>query len=98
MYTPIGETFNFVDSLIVAAISILIVFLVLITIILITSLFSVVLVKVNNKNNINPRLENKLIDEDEDALAAAIVASIDYYNETKQHAKLVSVTRDDRSE
>ena len=93
MYTPINGEFGFLDSLIIAIISITIVFMVLAIIIAITSLFSKIIVISDNKNKINPRNENKLLDEDDDAVAATIVASMDFYNETKKHARLVSITR-----
>lgn len=95
MYIPIGETFGLVDALIVAFIAILIVFAVLSVIIVVTSVFSKVLIKVDNKKNINPRIENKILEEDEDAVVATIVASMDYYNETKKNARLVSITREE---
>lgn len=93
MYTPINETFGFLDSLIVTVISIFIVFIVLVLIIIVASMFSSAIVKMNKRKYINPRIENKLLEEDEDAVAAVIVASMDYYNETKKHAKLVSITK-----
>ena len=93
MYTPLNGEFGFLDSILVTLISILIVFLVLITIIVITSLFSKIIVMIKSKKDINPRIENKILDEDEDAVAAAVVASIDFYNETKKHGRLVSITR-----
>ena len=93
MYTPINEEFEFIDSIIVTLISILIVFLVLITIIVVSGLFSKIIIAIKNKKVINPRIENKILEEDEDAVAATIVASIDFYNETKKHARLVSITQ-----
>jgi len=93
MYTPINGEFRLIDSLVVALIATVIVFLVLIVIILVASLFSKIIMKVDNKKNINPRIENKLLDEDEDAVAATIVASMDYYIENKKHARLVSISR-----
>ncbi len=93
MYTPVNGTFGLLDSLIVALISILIVFVVLIVIISVASIFSNIIIKINKRKYINPRIENKLLDEDEDASVATIVASIDYYNETKKHARLVSITK-----
>lgn len=93
MYTPINSTFSIIDALLVAAISVLLVFLVLITIIFITHLGSKIIIYNDNKNKINPHSQNKLLDEDEDAVAATIVASIDFYKETKKHAKVVSITR-----
>lgn len=94
MYTPIGEEFTFLDSVIVTIVSIVMVFLVLILIIGIASVFSKVIIAINNKKNINPRSENKLLQEDEDAVVATIVASMDFYRETKKNARLVSITRD----
>ena len=95
MYTSIGENFGIIDSLIVALIAIFIVFSVLTTIIFITGIFSRVIIEIDNKKNINPRIENKLLEEDEDAVVATIVASMDYYNETKKNARLVSITREE---
>lgn len=95
MYTPIGDEFGLLDSLVVAVVAILIVFLVLTIIIAISSAFSKIIVKVNARKNINPRVENKLLEEDEDAVVATIVASMDYYKETKKNARLVRITRDE---
>ena len=94
MYTPIKETFGFIDSLIVAIIAIIIVFAVLTFIIIIAGIFSKTIINLDNKKNINPRIENKLLEEDEDAVVATIVASMDYYKETKKKSRLVSITRD----
>ena len=94
MYTPIKGAFGLIDSLIVALIAIVIVFIVLEIIIIISGCFSKVLIKVDSKKNINPRVENKLLEEDEDAVVATIVASMDYYRETKKNARLVSITRE----
>ena len=93
MYTPVNEVFSLFDALMVSIISIVIVFAVLIFIIVVASVFSSVIVNVNKRKYINPRVENKILEDDEDAIAAVVVASIDYYNETKKHAKLVSITK-----
>ena len=93
MYTPIGNEFNLLDALLVTLISIVIVFVVLIVIIAITSVFSKFLITLDSKRKINPRSENKILDEDEDAVVATIVASMDFYNETKKHPRVVTVTR-----
>lgn len=95
MYTPIKENFELIDSLVVALIATLIVFAVLAAIIVITNIFSKAIIKVDQKKNIHPRVENKLLDEDEDAVVATIVASMDYYNETKKNARLVSITKEE---
>lgn len=93
MYTPLEGEFGILDSLIITLVSVLIVFSVLIIIIGITGLFSKFLIAMENKKKINPRSENKILDEDEDAVAAVVVASIDFYNETKKHARVVSINR-----
>ena len=95
MYTPIKESFGLLDSFVVAFIATLIVFVVLYVIIVITGAFSKIIVKVDNKKNINPRAENRLLEDDEDAVIATIVASMDYYNETNKNARLVSITREE---
>lgn len=95
MYTPINETFGLIDSFLAAFISILIVFVVLTLIIVIANAVSSLIMKVDSKNNINPRIENKILQEDEDSVVATIVASMDYYNETKKNSRVVSVTREE---
>ena len=50
---------------------------------------------VDNKTNIKPRKENKLLEDDEDAVVATIVASMDFYRETNKHARLVKITREE---
>ena len=95
MYTPIGEKFGLIDSALVAIIAIVIVFAVLVSIILIASAFSKILISIDKKKRINPRKENKILDEDEDAAAAVIVASMDFYRETKKHARLIKITKEE---
>lgn len=95
MYTPIGEKFGFLDSLVVAIIAITLVFLVLTLIILISGAFSKMIINIENKKYIKPRIENKILEEDEDAVVATIVASIDYYKETKKNARVVSVVKEE---
>ena len=95
MYTPIKGEFGIIDSIIVAIIAIVIVFVVLIIIIGIASIFSKTILEIDKKKNINPRQENKLLENDEDAVVATIVASMDYYNETKKKTRLVSITREE---
>ena len=93
MYTPIGNEFNIIDALFVTIISVAIVFIVLVLIIAISSIFSQIIMKIEKKNKINARIENKLLDEDEDAVVATIVASMEFYNETKTHPRVVGVSR-----
>ncbi len=95
MYTPLGNEFGFLDSIITSVVSIIIVFLVLALIIAIASLFSKIIMKIDVKRNIKPRKENKILEEDEDAVVATIVASMDFYRETNKHARLVKITREE---
>ncbi len=86
---------NFGNSLLISLVAILIVFLILVIIILVAGAFSKAINAVIAKNNILPREENKILAEDEDAVAAALVATIDFYNSEKKDAKLVSIERVD---
>jgi len=90
-----GDTTNFgiVDALIVALIAILLVFLVLIIIILVTSGFQKGMETVQAKTKILPKKENKLLDEDPDAVAAALVAVIDFHKETGKDAEIISIKK-----
>lgn len=85
--------FGIVDSLIVSGIAIAIVFLVLVIIILICGGFAKGIDKVESKTQIKPRPENSILNDDEDAVAAALVATIDFHKETGQDARLVSITK-----
>lgn len=97
MYQGIYPTdkFNGIDALIVSAIAIVIVFLVLIIVILVTHGISLGMDKVDSTMRIQPRPENKLLDEDPDAIVAALTATIDFHKETGKDAKLISITRID---
>lgn len=87
------EGFNILDSFVVALVAIAIVFLVLIVIIGVASVFSKIVKEVEYRKNINPRPENALLNEDEDAVVAVMVATIDYHREFKKDARLVKITR-----
>ena len=93
MYTPMGESFGIIDSLLVTLIAVIIVFAVLTVIILVTSASSKVIGIMDRKSNINPRKENSILKDDEDAVVASLVATIDFYKETKQNARLVSIKK-----
>ena len=86
---------NFGNSILISLVAILIVFLILVIIILVSGAFSKAINAAIAKNNILPREENKILAEDEDAVAAALVATIDFYNSEKKDAKLVSIERVD---
>lgn len=87
------ESMNVGDSFLVALIAILIVFMALIIIIFISYLFQLGIIKIEAKNHILPREENAILDEDEDAAVAAVVASIDFYKETGHEPRIISIKR-----
>ncbi len=92
---PSGGKISFGDALLISLIAIILVFLVLIIIILVTGGISKGMEKIEAKTQIMPKEENKLLNEDEDAVVASIVATIDYYNETGKNAKLISIEKID---
>ena len=87
--TKIGEV------LLVSGLAILIVFTILALIILICGGFSKGIEIVNKKTNILPKEENKLLEKDEDAVVASLVATIEFNKEFKKDARLVSIKRID---
>lgn len=87
------ENINVGEACLIALIAIIIVFLVLGIIIFISFLCQKGIGQVERKTRIMPREENKILEEDEDAVVATLVAGIDFYNETGKEANIVSVTR-----
>ena len=83
----IGEAF------LIAAIAILIVFLVLGVIIFVTWAMQKGMEKIDAATNILPREENKLLSEEENAVVAALVASMELYRETGKELRIVSIKR-----
>jgi len=87
------EDFSVTDSLVVALVAILLVFLVLTIIILVTTGIQKGMETVEAKTKILPKKENKILDEDPDAVAAALVAVIDFHKETGKDAEIISITK-----
>ena len=81
------------EAFLVAIIAIFIVFLVLVIIIFITWLMQKSMEKIDAKTNILPREENKILSEDENAVVAALVASMEFYRETGKEPRIVSIKR-----
>ena len=95
LYTPEKiENFSVVDGLVPALIAILMVFAILVLII-----FCVNLLKLVNKKDVKEEITEKnpqkvlTIEDitDEDMMAAALIATIDYASETKKDVRLVSI-------
>lgn len=83
----IGEAF------LIAAVAILIVFLVLGVIIFVTWAMQKGMEKIDAMTNILPREENKLLSEDPNAVVAALVATMEFYRETGKDVRVVSIKR-----
>ncbi len=87
------EKIGVADSLLVALIAIVIVFLVLSIIIFITYLFQKGIEVEEKKTKILPKKENEILNNDEDAVVATLVATIEFYKETGKDAKVISIKR-----
>ena len=87
------EKIGVADSLLVALIAIVIVFLVLSIIIFITYLFQKGIEVIEKKTKILPRKENEILNSDEDAVVATLVATIEFHKETGKDAKVISIKR-----
>lgn len=83
-------------ALLISLISVIIVFLILILIIVISHFLFKGIDKVDDTFNINARRkENKILNEDEDAVVALIAATIEFNKETGKNAHLNSIERID---
>ena len=87
------ESMNIGEAFLVALVAILIVFLVLIIIITVTWAMQKGMEKIDAMTNILPREENKILSEDENAVVAALVATMEFYRETGKDVRIVSIKR-----
>ena len=87
------ESMSVGEAFLVAIIAIFIVFLVLVIIIFVTWLMQKSMEKIDAKTNILPKEENKILSEDENAVVAALVASMEFYRETGKEVRIVSIKR-----
>ena len=90
---PENEPVNVGNALLIAVIAIFIVFLVLSIIIFVTWLMQKSMEKINAKTNILPKEENKILSEDENAVVASLVATMEFYRETGKDVRIVSIKR-----
>ena len=81
------------EALLIAIVAILIVFFVLAVIIFITFIMQKGMEKVEARTNILPREENKILSEDENAVVAALVATMEFYRQTGKDVRIVSIKR-----
>ena len=87
------DKMNVGEAFLVALVAILIVFLVLAIIILVTWAMQKGMEKIDAKTNILPREDNKILSEDENAVVAALVATMEFYRETGKDVRVVSIKR-----
>ena len=87
------ESMTVVESLLVAVIAIFIVFLVLAIIIFITWSMQKGMEEFDARTNILPKEENKILSEDQNAVVAALTASMEFYRETGKEPRIVSIKR-----
>ena len=87
------DKMNVGEAFLVALVAILIVFMVLAIIIFVTWVMQKGMEKVDAKTNILPRDENKILSEDENAVVAALVATMEFYRETGKDVRVVSIKR-----
>ena len=87
------ETINVGDALLISLVAISIVFFVLGINIFVTWLLQIGMEKIDAKTNILPKEENKILSEDENAVVAALVASMEFYRETGKEVRIVSIKR-----
>ena len=89
----VSKDLNAAEGLLIAVIAILVVFLVLSVIIFVTWLLQKSMEKINAKTNILPKEENKILSEDENAVIASLVATMEFYRETGKDVRIVSIKR-----
>jgi Na+-transporting methylmalonyl-CoA/oxaloacetate decarboxylase gamma subunit len=92
---PANQVLDIPTTLMISGVAVLFVFAVLIIIILVSGGFSKGIALHDKKTKILPREENAILDEDEDAAVAALVATIEFNKETKENARLKSIKRID---
>lgn len=94
---PKTDSMSIGEGLLYSVVAILIVFTVLALIILINSLIGKLVAKVSKKEEVKVVEQPKVVERksveitDDDMMAAVLVATIDYRNETKKDVKVVSV-------
>jgi len=87
------ESMTIGEAFLVALVAILIVFLVLGIIIFVTWVMQKGMEKIDAATNILPREENKILNEDPNAVVAALVATMEFYRETGKDVRIVSIKR-----
>ena len=79
------------DALWISLIAIAIVIMTLVVVILISGAFQKGIQEVTKRTEILPKKENQILESDEDAVAAALAAVIDFHRETGKDARIRSI-------
>ena len=87
------EKIGVAEAFLIALIAIVIVFIVITIIIVITTLIQKGMLAVDKKTTIMPRKENEILNEDNDAVVAVLVATIEFHKETGKDARVISIKR-----
>ena len=87
------ESMTIPQSLLVSLIAIVLVFLILALLIFFAWVINLGMEKVIAVTSILPKEENKILAEDDDAVAAVLAATIDFHKETGKNPEVKSVTR-----
>lgn len=87
------ESIGVGEALLIALIAIVIVFLALTIIILITTGFQKGMEYIDKKTTIMPRKENEILNSDEDAVVAVLVATIEHHRQTGKDARVISIKK-----
>ena len=86
------DNINIYDGLLIAVVAILMVFAILFVIILCVNALSVLCKNVKEEKTVTKAKVSKMTDiKDEDMMVAALIATIDYSNETGKDVRLVSI-------
>ena len=89
------EEVSLPQALLISLLSVLVVIAILALIIAICSGVFAGINGVDSKFHINAKKQNKILDEDEDAAVALLVATIDFNKETGKNARVKSIKRID---
>ena len=81
------------EAFLIALVAIAIVFVTLLIVIGATALFQKGYDVVAKKTTISPRPENKILEDDPDAVVALLTATIDFHKETGKDSRCVSISR-----
>jgi len=87
------ENLTLGTAALLSVIAIVLVFFILALLIFVCSLFQKGMEVVDAKTSIQPKPENAILSEDNDAVVAVLAATIDFHKETGKEPEVISVSR-----